>query len=233
MKCAALRLAMLTLAVGLALPGAAAARVRFGLVAGPQLTELTSRDWPFFGTPETQRQLRGLVGVQVEAPVAPHWSVAGGIEYGEFADRMKWDLRFIATDVYGQTDTLDVPTGLDYRLRVLSVPLRVQWRQRGWEAGAGLEAMDVLDARYRHPEYVPMVALGSAMSFPLDAWHDASSSFRRVGFAGQGVAGREIAVGAHLVRLEARWTEGLTRMQRDRDISQRIRAAQLVLGWLW
>jgi hypothetical protein len=67
----------------------------------------------------------------------------------------------------------------------------------------------------------------------LDRWFDATDQFRRWSLAAQFAVGREMPVGAHVLRADLRWSEGITHQQWYPQITQRTRAAQLAIGFLW
>jgi len=228
MKAAAVLLTLLALTN----PGTAAGGIRFGLVGGPQITELSSRDWPFLGTPETEQQLRGFAGIVAEIPLRRDLVITTGLEYGELAERMKWNLELAFDTAYGPETTF-LPIALDYRLRALSVPVRVEWRKAGWVVGGGPQVSDLVEAHTRTPGLVLLQVGGGGPEQGIDGWHSDMGTFRRWSLAAQADVGREIPLGRHLARLDLRWTEGVTDQQWSADITQRTRAGQLVFGWLW
>jgi hypothetical protein len=220
-----------------------AARPRFGVVALPQITQLASRSYEF-GTADVKWSWAGGGGVVAELPLPGRFSLATGLEYSEHAD----DQSTSSSLTVGITPvTLAVRREL--RLRIAALPVRVEWRSGRWRLGAGPEVRylvradqrvsvsssdiattpgTVAEARGRGAQPAAQIFESSGQS-----WSNETDQFRRWSLAAQFAVGREFPLGGHLLRADLRWSEGITDQQWYSQITQRTRAAQLALGFLW
>lgn len=221
----------------------AAAWPRVGVTGGPQFTQLVSRSYDAIGRPDVSWTLTGFGGATAELPLPGSLVLVTGLEYGGHSD----------DQVYGATTSQGggVVTGESRRkLRqgVLSMPARVEWRPGRWRLGAGPELRYLASAEQYWQVGLPAPPppnLSSARgrvagpagqifeSVQPDHWYDVTSLFRRWSFAAQLAVGREMPLGAHAMRADLRWSEGITNQQWSPEAPQRTRAAQLAFGLHW
>lgn len=241
---------MLVVTIALAIVFAASARpcdahLRFGVIAGPQLTQLTQTVDPagMFTPPRVDWPRTGFGGATAELPLGGHFALVTGLVYGEHADREHWPILAL---FQGQVQAAGTQRQL--RLRTVSLPARVEWRPGQWRLGAGPELRYLVGADERWflspppvgPQKLPVArgrGTGPAAqifeSVSPGQWYDATGQFRRWSLAAQFAAGHELPVGGHALRAEMMWSEGVTHQQWAATAAQRTRAAQLALAWLW
>ena len=85
------------------------------------------------------------------------------------------------------------------------------------------------DARGRGAQPAAQIFESSGQS----DWSNETDQFRRWSLAAQFAVGRDLAVGPHVLHADLRWSEGITDQQWYPQITQRTRAVQLALGFLW
>ncbi len=184
----------------------------------------------------------GAGGLQLEVPLRPHFVLASGLEYGDIADRVGFTVVF--TDPYSSAT---IKFDFYRRLHTLSMPVRLEWRAGNWRLGAGPEVLYLLRADARWSEPVIYTAPSSATAAgrrtgpaaqifegsSVTDWNDITSNYRRWSLAMQVAAAREVPLGRHTVRIDGRWSEGLTDWAWAPAATQRVRAARFGLGLLW
>ena len=227
------------------------ARPRFGVVAGPQLTQLAWEGDPVDMTtePRVDWPWTTFGGATAELALGGRFALATGLEYGEHADHRHWGVTAIldGTSVTGETQR-------QVRLRYVSLPLRVEWRPGRWRLGGGPEVRLLVsgDERWFFPAPDPSypvhegspawaavhgpIAGPDAVIFEsvrVDRWYDITDLLERWSLAVQFAAGREFPVGRHAVRADVRFSQGLTDQWKPGWSSESSCAAQLALGFLW
>jgi hypothetical protein len=221
---------------------AASATVRFGAEGAVQWTSFARGGTAL--VPEILPGGRvtswtGEGGLTAELPLRGRWTLAGALAWSPIGDREKFAL-------------LGLGGGTFYTsLRMVALPVRLEWRRAGWRLGAGPEARYLVSAHGKLEDATVSfggipgpararpargTAAPTAQIFEnvgsLDGV-DITDAFERWTVAASGLVGRDFPAGRHVLRTELRWSEGLMNASKLSNPTRRTRAAQLGLGLLW
>jgi hypothetical protein len=131
-------------------------------------------------------------------------------------------------------------------LRMLALPMRVEWRRGRGRFGLGPEVRYLLDAR-RDNEDVIRTAIGVApnlaqpaassiaqvavMELPMVG--SVTNLYSRWSIGVSGALGIKLPMDHHTTCFDMRWSEGLTNISKMTGAPERTRAVQFGVGLLW
>ncbi len=180
----------------------------------------------------------GEGGLTAELPLRGSWTLAGALAWSPIGDRQKYAMPGLGGGTFYTS------------LRMVALPVRLEWRRANWRLGAGPEVRYLTSARLRledvqsfggitaparaRPVRGPVTPAAQIFENvgTLDG-ADVTDVFERWSVAASGLVGRDFRAGRHVLRTELRWSEGLTDVAKSTNPTRRTRAAQLGLGLLW
>jgi hypothetical protein len=236
----------------------ARAGVRFGVEGGLQIGGLRGSfaDLAALPLPELPydylkilhpgESTTGRIGLIAEVPLRGPWAVTAGLAYAPLMDTHYYEYGY----EWGSTISTEAGA-LRTHLRMMTLPVRLEWRHGAWRLGLGPEVR-YLAAAKRDLHDVDVRRMGvllnqadpgrgrasensiedaAAYRFTVDG--DVTDCYERWSLAASAVAGLQKPVGRHAVRCDLRWIEGLTNLSALPGLSQRTRAVELGVGLLW
>jgi hypothetical protein len=236
----------------------ARAGVRFGVEGGLQIAglrgafpDLAALPLPGLGhghleVSNREASATGELGLVLEVPLRGPWAVTGGLAYAPLIDTHPYEYGYESGNSH-VTETGDLRT----HLRMMTLPVRLEWRHGAGRLGLGPEVRYLVAAeRDLHDVDKRIIGVllnladpgggrASAYSFHFPAASkftvdgDVTDRYERWSLAASAVAGLEKPLRRQAVRCDLRWIEGLTNVSKSPGVTQRTRAVQLVVGLLW
>jgi hypothetical protein len=233
---ALVRSAGFTLLLGL-VPAAAHASPRPGVEFGLNESETTIR--ADFAPPDPGYHAAWSAGLTLDVPLAPRLSVATGLRYLEYGER-------VTASIVSYTGGARFERHLVWRRLAVPAQLRVRpLAARGVYLAGGPEASYLLTAW--HQDWVALTSgpvratSGAALARPAGEIYEETGTFfadpngvySRWDLALAGGAGCEFPLLGHSGRIEGRYTHGLLDISKRDGLERHTRAFELLLGMSW
>jgi len=215
----------------------ARAGVRFGLEAG--LNESKATQDPDLGRPDPEYGAAWSAGLTLDAPLAPKLSVATGLRYVEYGERVAISLAGIDGGPRFERHLV---------LRYLAVPVEARvhpFPARGLYLAAGPEAGYLLTAwhqdRFTPGPYPASSAPEAAAALPRSRIFeqvgtfpsDPNRAYSRWNLSVSGALGCELPLAGHVGRLEARYTQGVVDIAKSAALKRTTVGLELLAGLRW
>jgi hypothetical protein len=229
----------------------AGAAVRFGVEGALGTTQLTRKISDLTDLEPSRCRgdgpsTTGEIGLTAEVPLPGPWALTGGLAYSPLSDRY----RLAYTSMWGALQVTTMGT-MHTHLRMLALPLRAEWRHGAARFALGPEVRYLVDAKRDIRNIYSEISVPSPNLAEPSRGRTSTASALQFGFPRFAVDGRitdlyerwsfaaSAAIGVvrpvdrHAVRVDLRWSEGLTNVSRIGGVSERTRAVQFGVGFLW